>query len=545
MFIKKTRRTVNGKKYQYYHLVQSVRSPKGPRHKTLANLSHLPQSIIQQLDQLLNARKPALIADLTDFFKESYLYGPIAFFLLFMRNIGVLSALKPIPMKSRILLVGIIINRIVNPRSKLATVSWLKGTAFSKICGLNADRLRVNKLYQAMDVLYRHLDQVLDNFNQPSENQRQKLLLYDITSTYFEGNGPQSATHGYSRDKRPDRPQILLGLCLNAQGFPIYFRIFRGNMQDKQTVIDMLEGLNTNFYFDSYIFVGDRGMVTIKNLERIKTLGLDYLVALTHTESRQLLHSLEFQQLELYDSQIPVEILGDTRDGSRYILCGSPYRRAHDEKLFEKLLTKGREALESVQAMVDKGVIKDRDKILKRAQKKLTKSGADPYYDFTYENGQLEIIEHQEKIALGRQLCGYYILKTTQKHISAQEAEHSYKQLQTVEEAFREIKELINIRPIYHWTDKRVFTHVYLCILSQAILRQCRKILQQSGWIYEQQENSVHTFLQSLSQIQLGKFSIEGMTKWIVSALTDEHKKLLKLFNIREKEFMDYNKMEM
>jgi transposase len=331
-------------------------------------------------------------------------------------------------------------------------------------------------------------------------------------------------------------------MCLNENGFPICFKIFEGNIQDKKTVIGFLEGLNKEFRFNSYIFVGDRGMVTVENLEKIKSIGLGYIVALTHTEARQLLNDIDVQQLELYDKQVPIEILGDVPHKAKYVLCGSEYRKEHDLKLFNKILEKGRKALESVQAMVDNGRIKNHDKIIKRAQKKLTKSNADQYYDFEYKNDMLEIIEKTEKIKLGEKLCGYYILKSTEPSVPDENTEQYYKQLQTVEGAFRELKELVQVRPIFHWNDQRVLTHVYLCVVSQAIINQCRRILKVTRWIYQEKENSIYSFLNILSEIHLGRFNIEGIEEWVVSSLGTDHKKILNMFNINDKEFENYKK---
>ncbi|MGC9523802.1 MAG: IS1634 family transposase [Anaerolineae bacterium] len=543
MFVKKSWRTIKGIKYMYYHIAKAYRDKDGkPKHKTVANLSHLPEEMINQIAILLKHKNAKVISDKYSFFKSSFNYGPIAFFILFMKNLGVLQALKPIPMKSRIYILMIILNRILEPKSKLGSLSWIIKTAIPGLFGIDENKLDVNSIYKAMDIFYQNIDKVMKRFNQ-SGKEGTRFILYDITSIYFEGEGPDIARNGYSRDNREDRPQILLGLCLNKQGFPCYFRIFPGNVQDKATVIEVMEEVKKKYSVGEYVFVGDRGMITENNLCKLKEIGLGYIVALTHRQAREIINDISVRDLEIFDSQIPVEIITDNIKKEKYILCGSEYRRDHDLMLFEKLIKKGEEALLSVQKMIEAGRIKDEEKIIKRAQKKLTQSGADKYYDFHYENGEFRIIKLKEKTERARKLCGYYILKTTELDMPAEEVEISYKDLQLVENAFYELKNLINIRPIYHWKDRRVTTHVYLCILAQTVVNQCRRKLKQVKWIYEKKENSFKTFIDILSQITMGEFTIENTDEFIICDVKNEHKELLRYFDIGEKEFLDYKKL--
>lgn len=147
-----------------------------------------------------------------------------------------------------------------------------------------------------MDVLYKRLDKVLDNFYQ--ENKKQTiLLLYDITSVFFEGNGPEGlAKCGYSRDERPNNPQIILSLCINEKKFPVYFDVLEGNIQDKKTVIPLIKKLKEKFDLTQSAFVGDRGMVSIENLEFLENHGVDYIFSLTHTEARELIFRRKIQR---------------------------------------------------------------------------------------------------------------------------------------------------------------------------------------------------------------------------------------------------------
>ncbi len=193
----------------------------------------------------------------------------------------------------------------------------------------------------------------------------------------------------------------------------------------------------------------------------------------------------------------------------------------------KKKMKKGREALEIVERMVERGRIKDRERVLRRAQKKLTKSEAEKFYDFKYEEGKFKIIENKEYIEMAENLCGYYILETTKIEMKEKEVEENYKRLKYVERAFRELKE---IRPIFHWKERRVRTHIFLCILAQVLVSKAIETLKEKGWLDER--HSFKTFLDILSSIQIGLFEIDSAKKWIISELKKEQEEVIKLFNI-------------
>ncbi len=275
-----------------YQIVKSYR-PEGakyPKHKVLANISRLPIEVIEKIKILLKFDNAKIIKDLNEFFKDTRSYGDIMFLYLFMEKIGIMRAMKCVPKESRKIMIGVILNRIIDPRSKLATVEWIKEkTSFSLLTRTDENKLEVEKIYKSMDVFYKKKEEVMNNFFK--ENKKgTKLLLYDITSVFFEGEGAKGlAKNGYSRDKRGDRPQILVALCLNEEKMPVYYDVLEGNVSDKKTVIPFIEKIKEKYEIGECIFIGDRGMVSVENIEKIKKEGMDYIIALTHTEARRLL----------------------------------------------------------------------------------------------------------------------------------------------------------------------------------------------------------------------------------------------------------------
>ena len=186
-----------------------------------------------------------------------------------------------------------------------------------------------------------------------------------------------------------------------------------------------------------------------------------------HSSARELLKKNNIQP-ELFDSELPITILEE--DDKKYVLCGSIYRRERDLKSFNIILDKGRKTLNEVKEMVKSGVIKDSAKILRRAERKLSRTKASSYFDFAYINGEFSFWEKEELIEKSRALCGYYILETTEKDLPDIEIENRYKNLQEVERAWRDLKDIVKIRPIFHFKDRRVETHIYLCHIAQAVI---------------------------------------------------------------------------
>ena len=382
-----------------------------------------------------------------------------------MKELGIFKVLKPVEKKHLIFIIIVLLNRIISPLSKRASIGWLRATGFELLTGLEEKQLHQNRIYEAMDALYGVLDEVMERFYQLSEG-KPNLLLYDISTTFFEGNGPEQAKHGYSRDNRGDRPQILLALCINEKGFPVYFDIFDGNVSDKSTVGKLLKVVKDRFGVEKAIFIGDRGMVCSQNIEALIEMGFGYIVALKHIEARQLLDEVRTnQQMELFEKRLPFTIKVEGKE-KKYVLCGSEWRREDNMRRFTELLNKGEEGLMSVLEMVKNGRLKGYESVIRRAQKKLTESGAGRYFDFEYKDGEFRIIRKEQEIQKAIALCGYYVLETTEVGMPDSEVEENYKKLQQVERIFRELKDLIEIRPVFHWKDRRVRTHIFLCIIK-------------------------------------------------------------------------------
>jgi len=541
MFLKRCARIYKGKIYESWWIVHAYRRKGKLKHRYIMNVTEFTSPQRKRILKLLNSPDAYLIGDMDDFFQEGRGYGQIVFFLYQMKHLGLTDMLSCyLSQKSLSLILAVILNRVIKPSSKMEAVEWIKETSFPHFCPLKDKDYHANRAYEAMDEVHHNFKNIMEDFYRLS-NEKPTLLLYDVTSTYFEGRCVKKAKNGLSRNRRPDRPQVLLGLVLNEKGFPIHFEIFDGNLKDGQTLETVIRKVKRRFKIEKGIFVGDRGMITLDNVKAIEGKNLGYIMALRHKRAKDLLQDKDIQP-ELFDKRLPLTIYRE--DGKKYVLCGSEERREKDLYVFNQLLKKGKEALLKVKRMVDKGRLKKYDKVVRGAQKKLTESGASRYFDFSYEEGgKFKIIEKKDKIERARTLCGYYILETSETKMEDEKVEASYKKLQEVERVFRDLKDLIDIRPVYHWIEKRVETHIFLCLLSQVVLSTVRKKLKISGWLGSKKENTLENFITYLGSIKLGKFSIEGKNILRVQKKNPLKDVLLDVFNLPPFNFRRDKKM--
>ncbi|TKJ44735.1 hypothetical protein CEE34_10845 [Candidatus Aerophobetes bacterium Ae_b3a] len=531
MFLKRCARIHKGKTYQSWWIVEAHREKGKIKHRYIMNVTRFTPSQRKRIVKLLRSPDAQLIEDMEEFFQEGVGYGDIVFFLYQIRQLGVTSILKKyLSRKALSLTLAVMLNRIIRPSSKMEAIEWIKETSFPHFCPLKEKDYQANRVYEAMDKVYDDLDNIMEDFYQLSE-EKPLFLLYDVTSVYFEGRCVKKAKNGYSRDRRPDRPQVLLGLVLNEKGFPIHFEIFEGNLKDSETLQGVVKKVKERFGLEKGIIVGDRGMITTNNIEAIAGESLGYIMALKHEGAKNFLREKRIQ-LELFDKRLPLTIFEE--EGKKYILCGSEYRKERDSYVFNKLLEKGKEALEVVERMIRQGRLKKYEKVIRRAQKKLTESGATRYYDFSYEEEERKftIIEKENEIEKAKALCGYYVLKTSEVEMQDDKVEEHYKKLREVEQVFRDLKDLIDIRPIYHWIDRRVKTHIFLCLLSQVVLGRVRKRLKEKGWLGKKKENTLERFITLLGTVQLGEFSLEDKTILRVQKKNPLEKILQRIFDL-------------
>lgn len=452
-------------------LRHSIREGDKIRKVTLANLSDWPA---EQVDNLRRVVKGEALVPVGEAFTilRSLPHGHVAASLGTLRRLGLERILDRNPSRERDLVVAMIVARILEPASKLATVRGLEAESSSSSLGtcLGLGPVTEDELYAAMDWLIERQTKIEQQLA-ARHLKEGSLVLYDLTSTYFEGRHCPLAHYGHSRDERSGNLQIVFGLLTDYQGRPVAVEVFEGNTGDPKTVAAQIEKLRTRFGIERVILVGDRGMLTSARIEQdLKPAGLDWITALRSMQIGQLVDS-GVLQLSLFDQQDLAEIAHPDYAGERLIACRNPL-------LAEERARKRQELLEATEKRLEQLVLATRrkqrplrgkDKIGIAVGKALGRYKMAKHFELTIEDESLTYARKPESIAQEAALDGIYVLRTSvaASAIPAEETVRCYKRLAQVERAFRSLKSVdLKVRPIYHRLADRVRAHVLLCMLA-------------------------------------------------------------------------------
>ena len=559
MYIRKTKRVYKDKTYTNHLLVESVLTPKGPRQRTLCSLgslkpaprkdwlalAHKMQAALQgqlslqappaEMEPLVQrARKgrvrqqasekiseqSSIIAIDTDRVEteEHREAGPVHVGHQIWRQLGLGEILRRAGLSERACVLSEVmtLNRLIFPLSELAMSDWIRRTAMGDILGTHFSELNEDALYRNLDRLHPKREQIERELAEREKtlfNLDDMVYLYDLTSTYFEGQAetnPQ-AKRGYSRDKRPDCKQVLVGLVLDRDGFPKAHEIFEGNRQDRSTVDEMLQILEkrTGKHPGSTVVV-DRGMAYEENLEQIRAHGLHYLVAGRQSERNEWLDDFEKEAdweevirmpspCNPFQKKSRVQIKRRQKGSEVYILCLSEGREEKDRAIRVKQEERLIKDLERLKERVEKGHLKKTEKIhqaIGRLQERYPRVAR--YYRIQYQ-GEPQILSWQEdleKKAIAEKLDGSYVLRTDRQDLTADEIWRTYMLLTRVEAAFRSMKSPLMERPIFHHLKHRTQTHIFLCVLAYHLLAAIEKRFLDQGihtsWWSIRQQLSTH-----------------------------------------------------
>jgi hypothetical protein len=554
MYIRKTTKTHKGKTYTNYVLVESVHTPKGPRQRIICSLGSLAPGPREQwlglahklgaslqgqlplggpdpqLETLVARVRPrrrpagappaALVAVAPDrvTFEETREAGPVHVGHQVWRQLGLDAILRAAGLAERActLTEAMTLNRLIFPLSEHAMAAWIPRTALGDILGAD-----FATLYD--EVLYRHLDRLHPQRAQIERDLAERertlfnldgtLYLYDLTSTYFEGQmkrNPQ-AKRGYSRDKRPDCKQVLVGLVLDREGFPQAHEVFEGNRRDHRTVAEMLDSLErrTGPHPGATVVV-DRGMAFAENLAQIRARGLHYLVAGRPQERTPWV--ADFVDDAGWDEVVRtpsprnpaqhksrVEIKRRQQGEDVIILCRSEGREAKDHAIREKHAERLVVDLDALQRRIAAGHLQQAAKIqqaIGRLRERHPRVAR--YYGIAYDEAERRLTwaEDPATKALAEQLDGGYVLKTDRHDLTADEIWRTYILLTRVEAAFRAMKSPLLERPIFHQLAHRTQTHIFLCVLAYHLLVAIEKRFLDQGihtsWWTLRQELSTH-----------------------------------------------------
>ena len=460
-----TRRVYKGKTYESHLLRRSYREGGKVLHETVGNLSHLSSETIDLIRRSLRGEHFVAAHERLEIVR-SLPHGHVAAVLGALRATGLDKLLDRAASRERDLAIAMIAARVLDPRSKLATTrAWTQSTLADE-CGVSdADE---DALCAAMDWLRERQPHIEKGLARRHLGEG-ALVLYDLTSTYFEGHCCPLAKLGYSRDGKRGLAQIVFGLLTDAQGCPIAVEVFDGNTGDPSTVAHQVEKLRERFGLQSVVLVGDRGMLTAARIrEDLAPAGLSWITAL-RAPAIDALRSAGSLQLSLFDEKDLGEITDPAYPGERLVVCRNPLLAEERSRKREELLSSTERDLERIRGQVAAGKLRAEKAIGLRVGRVIDRFKMAKHFVLRIEAGGFGFERNQEQIAQEAALDGFYVLRTNVPAAKLDTAAvvRSYKSLSQVERAFRSLKTLdLHVRPIHHYTEARVRAHVFLCMLA-------------------------------------------------------------------------------
>ena len=463
--------------YESVLLRRSFREDGKVKHATLANLSALPDTAIEDLRASL-AGKTLLVAGEGMVQERSLQHGHVAAVWAQAVQLGLPAMLGPASTHRDIVL-ALIIARVCQPVSKLATCLWWQDTTLALDLGVGT--ASTDDVYAAMDWLAGRQENIEGKLARkhlgPGVNPN-RLALFDLSSSWVTGTQCELAARGYSRDGKMGLPQIEYGLLTDPEGRPIAVRVVPGNTADPTAFEQIAIEMKTTFGVDDMVMVGDRGMITSARIKQLRELGgLGWVTALRSTSIAGLIADGSVQQ-SLFDEANLAEIEHPDYPGERLIACRNPAladKRAHKRR---ELLAATETDLTVIKAAVTAGRLTDAGLIGVRVGKVLGRHNMAKHFVLTITDGQFTFTRDQVNITKETALDGIYIIRTSvpETAMDAATVVSTYKSLANVERDFRSLKSIdLDLRPIHHWTSERVRAHVFICMLAAYLLFHLRK----------------------------------------------------------------------
>ncbi len=478
----------NRKSHPTILLRESYRADGKVRKRTIANLTDWPEQLVEGLRTLLRGGVALARADEALTISRSLPHGHVAAVLGTAEQIGLPKLLTergggPASRRYRNLVMALIVNRVIAPASKLATVRALNPETAASSLGerLGLGEVGEPEIYECLDWLLAQQERIETGLAK-CHLTGGTLTLYDVSSSYLEGRCCELAQHGYSRDHRSDRPQIVYGLLCDREGCPVAIEVFEGNTADPMTVATQVTKLKARFGLDRVVLVGDRGMITSARIrEDLAPAGLDWITALRAPKIQELANGGPLQ-LSLFDDRDLAEIASPDYPGERLVVCRNPLLAAERRRKREALLVATERDLSRVKLAVDRkrAPLRGKAEIGLEVGAVLDQHRMGKHYDLTITETSFVYRRKEAAIASEARLDGIYVIRTNvpSAALTAEQVVGAYKSLAQVERAFRSMKTVdLEIRPVFHWTAPRVRAHVLLCMLAYYVEFHMRRRL--------------------------------------------------------------------
>jgi transposase len=566
----------SGVVHEYVRVVESVRENGRVKQKLVLNLGRRDtlETLLPLLQRFLEGdAAPPLDPDGPIEVLESSTWGPVLVVRHFFQQLGLWQLLDggrrwphlapeedpDDDWPSRVL--ALIANRLVCPLSEHALAGWLE-TDF--VCDRFGRRYlphwklqgRVQVDLTVLQNWYRSLDHLIINqakievalYQRLRDlfNFQPDLVFYDLTSTYFEGHGPESfAKHGYSRDGQPRNVQVVVGVVMVA-GWPIAHHVWAGNTRDSKTVVEVVKDLTERFAFRQVVFVGDRGMVTEKNLNILQEAdgNWGFLLGMTRRQNPEAeamidrikddawlecKNGINAEEAKVKKRTRVQEVPCD-RPGVRVFVVDSDERREYEQRQRDKAMQRVRLGLEKLQTRVAKGQLKDPAKIGAAAQRVLSRNHGHRYYAWQLAAGEFQFEEHPVNLPREKKYEGKYLIQSDQTDMTPREAVANYKELNEVERGFRSLKDPIGLRPIWHRIERRVRAHIFVATLAFLMERMLERALKDAGVLL-----SAQAALTALQTVRHVRFQAEGHDRTGVSPGSSRARQVLKALKITDR----------
>ena len=458
-------------------LRESYREGGKVKTRTLANLTHLPH---ERISAVRAALKGVRLAPVNEAFQieRSLPHGHVMAVLGTIRKLGLDKLIASRSSRERQLVLGMIAQRILSPGSKLAMTRQWKLSTLGQQLGI--EEAEPNELYDAMDWLLKRQGRVEKKLAK-RHLAGGTLVLYDISSSYYEGHCCKLAKHGHNRDKKQGKTIIVYGLLTDAEGCPVAIEAFEGNTADPTTVPAQVEKLRERFGLKRVVIVGDRGMITTTQVTKLKEYsGMGWISALKGQTLRKLIDK-GYIDRSLFDDRNIAEFQSPEFPGERLVACYNPLLDDRRKRKREELLAATEGKLDQLKAQVAR-----RKKPLTakeiglRAGKLVDRFKVAKHLSLSIEDGQFDYARNEESIRREEELDGIYVVRTSESsdEMSTEDVVRNYKRLTEVERAFRCLKAVdLEIRPIRHRLDDRVRSHLFLCMLSYYVQWHMRESL--------------------------------------------------------------------
>ncbi|MHC4406790.1 MAG: IS1634 family transposase [Planctomycetota bacterium] len=567
MFARTKKLTSGGKEYQYVQIVEAYRDNGRPKQRVVASLGRL-DLLGDKLDDLVSSlrkycRKPFTLPD-ERACQQALPWGTVLLTRHLWEQVNLSEIIGQFCRSPRKrydvaeMAFVLVANRLCEPRSEHGLARWLEHTFVCDRRGRRWEpdwlpaqpitkKQRVKVRFEQLNRWYRTLDALLGAKEQIEEalylrvrdlfSLKVDMVFYDLTSLYFCRRSPKGTLrrHGPSKDGKSRQVQIMLGVVM-ANGWPIAHHVFAGNTAEKKTLIGVLRDLEKRFGLNRVMVVGDRGMVSPANLEFLSGTPFRYLLGIPGRrceEAVAVLDALDDEKWERVDEGNRVQevnVLLPGNESVRHFVIDSQERKVYEEAMRQRSMERARQALEKVAAAVQAGRLKDQAKIGARAQRALSQHHGYRYYSWDVGGrGQFRFFEDPDKLQAEMRHEGKYIVKTDDAALTAGDAVSAYKELSTVEWGFRDLKDVIEGRPIFHQRGERVEAHIFVATLALFLKRTLDHQL-----AAELPELSSTDAFAAMESIGIAELSFNGQTSRLVSGGGRDARRVLAALGIKD-----------